>query len=117
MNDLCYFIGEGSVYALCIEAFSRPPNVGSAIKLGASHGVLGAVARNYWPEIIYVETPQAVRKRVMGVAKGKTPPEDEVHAWLLARYPELDALMGGGRRHMLDAAAVVVAALNEGRLS
>lgn len=122
--DLRYFVEEGKeyadVYAVCVEGFSRPPSVTSAIKLGASHGVIGGLIADWCPEVIYVDQPQAIRKEVMGVEKGKTPPEDEVHAFLLARYPELAQLLEphnkGDFPHILDAAACVVAAYKRGRL-
>lgn len=123
--DLGYFVAGGApftdVFAVCCEGFSRPPNVGSAIKLGASHGVIGGLVSRWVPEVVYVEQPQHIRKRVLDVEKGKTPPEADVHEWLLARYPELADLMKdmrkGARPHILDAAAAVVAAFKEGRLS
>lgn len=123
--DLRYFVEEGAwhadVYAMCVEGFSRPPSVTSAIKLGASHGVIGGLIADWCPEVIYVDQPQAIRKLVMGVEKGKTPPEEKVHKYLLERYPELGKLLEGRNKgdipHILDAAACVVAAYNMGRLS
>ena len=122
-SDLRYFVEEGgdvfNVFALCVEGFSRPPNVMSAIKLGASHGAIGAMAARWLPEVVYVEQPQAIRKTVMGVKKGKTPPEEHVHKFLLERYLELSVLLAprnkGDHPHILDAAACVVAAHREGR--
>lgn len=123
--DLSHFVDEGydttDVYGVAVEAFSRPPNVGSAIKLGASHGVIAALISRWQPDVVYVEQPQHIRKRVMNIAKGKAPPEEEVHANLLVNYPELGRLLEGRRKadrpHILDAAAAVVAAFREGRLS
>jgi len=124
--NLRYFVRGGgdsdgeypSVYAMCVEGFSRPPNVISAIKLGASHGAIGCLVSEWQPEVVVVEQPQAIRKAVMGVEKGKTPPEDEVHAFLLERYPELAQLLEthnkGDRPHILDAAACVVGAYKKG---
>lgn len=121
--NLRYFVEEGKeypdVYAVCAEGFSRPPSVTSAIKLGASHGVIGGLIADWCPEVIYIDQPQAIRKLVMRVEKGKTPPEEHVHKYLLGCYPELDKLLGGhnkgDRPHILDAAACVVAAYHIGR--
>lgn len=122
-TDLAYFVEQGhtpDVYAVCVEGFSRPPNVGSAIKLGASHGVIASCIARWLPEVVYVEQPQHIRKRVLDIEKGRTPAEEDVHAHLLERYPELAQLLEGGRKgdrpHILDAAAAVVAAYKEGRL-
>jgi len=122
--SLRYFVEEGKeyadVYAVCVEGFSRPPSVTSAIKLGASHGVIGGLISEWHTGVVYVDQPQAIRKLVMGVEKGKTPPEDEVHAFLLERYPELAQLLEGRNKgdipHILDAAACVVAAHRIGML-
>lgn len=125
-GNLIYFIEKGTdnyldILAVCIEGMSYPRHTQAAVKLGASHGVVGALLARWLPEVIVVEQPQAIRKRVLNIAKGKTPPEAKVHAHLLARYPELAKLVNnmnkGDRPHVLDAAAVVVSAFREGRLS
>lgn len=122
--NLRYFVEGGKedadVYAVCVEGFSRPPSVTSAIKLGASHGIIGGLIADWCPEVIYVDQPQAIRKLVMGSGKGKTPPEEKVHEYLLFRYPELGKLLEGRNKgdipHILDAAACVAAAYIMGRI-
>lgn len=103
-------------YAFCIEAMSYPRNASSAVKLGASHGILAALLAEHYPDVIYVESPQHIRKTVTGLAK---PTEEETHDWLLVHTNIADLIKDmrkGERPHVLDAAATVAAAFKEGRM-
>lgn len=122
-GNLSYFVDRGDyadVYAVCTEGHSYPRFTQAAVLLGAGNGVLGARLDDWQPHVIFCEQPQAIRKAVLGVGVGKTPPEADVHAFLLARYPELADMMKplrkAARPHILDAAAAVVAAYKLGRL-
>jgi Holliday junction resolvasome RuvABC endonuclease subunit len=125
-HNLAHFVEEGKfpepdVFAVCVEGMSYPRHTQAAVKLGAANGVVGALVARWEPEVVYVEQPQHIRKRVLDIEKGRTPAEEDVHAHLLERYPELAQLLEGGRKgdrpHILDAAAAVVAAYKEGRLA
>jgi len=120
-QDLAWFVEQGrppDVFAVCCEGFSRPPHAGTAIKLGAANGIVGALCSRWTPNVISVETPSNIRKRIFGAKR--TPPEADVHAWLIELYRELGPILEdyckGDRLHILDAAAAVVAAFKQGRL-
>lgn len=117
-ETLEYWTRALDVYAVCIEGMSFPRNASSATKLGASHGVLASLNATAWlPDRIYIRSPQHVRKVVTGLKK---PTEAEAHQATLLGRPELRALVNplnkGQLPHVLDAAAVIVAAEQEGFL-
>lgn len=116
--DRCWDLGRSinwwvtvHPYTVCVEAFSRPPNATSAIMLGSAHGVVGSLLSLWWPEELFVSSPQDIRKAVMH--QEKVPKEEAVHEFLLENYPELkkfyDKDTKDRSRHWLDAAASVVA--------
>lgn len=121
-RDLDYYVNEGQevhdVYAVCIEGFSRPPNVTSAIKLGAANGVVGALVERWCPEVIYIRSPQDIRRGVLPMPSKKVPAEEDVHAALLGRYDEVAVWKAVTPKymheHVLDAVAAVEAAKEEG---
>ena len=95
---------------LCIEAMSYPRNASSAVKLGASHGVLAAIASAGFDCEVTMLSPFAARKIVTGLKK---PTEEDAHEKLRHDFPELDEMVAPLLKrdlpHIMDAAAQVVA--------
>ena len=95
---------------LCVEAMSHPRNASSAVKLGASHGMLAAIASACFDCEVTMLSPFAARKIVTGLKK---PTEEETHAKLRHDFPELDEMVASLLKkdlpHIMDAAAQVVA--------
>jgi Holliday junction resolvasome RuvABC endonuclease subunit len=123
VDNLTYYVEQGedyaNVFACCVEGFSRPPSVTSAIMLGAANGIVSALIARWSPEVISVETPQHIRKSILPQANKKTPSEELVHAHLLDTYPEVADWHSRHPKymheHVLDAVAAVVAAAHDGR--
>lgn len=95
---------------LCVEAMSYPRNSSSATKLGASHGVIAAVALACFRCEVTMLSPLAARKIVTGLKK---PSERDAHYAVVTDYPDLadlvDGLLKKNLPHILDAAVQVVA--------
>ena len=89
---------------------SYPRNASSAVKLGASHGVLAAIASACFDCEVTMLSPFAARKIVTGLKK---PTEEETHDVLRVRFDELHMMTRDLPKkdtpHILDAAAQVVA--------
>jgi len=122
-HDIIHFVekghGEADIFAMCVEGFSRPPSVTSAIMLGAAHGIVGALTQRWNPEVIHVQSPQAIRKSLIELPKKKTPPEEMVHEMLLNSWPEVKEWHSRTPKymheHVLDAVAAVASASSIGR--
>lgn len=116
MFDRCQELAKGLLTLnvptiLCVEAMSYPRNASSATKLGASHGVIAALAAVCFevePLDTYALNPRAARKVVTGMKK---PTEEDAHRATCAAYPELVELCEGLKKkdlpHILDAAVQI----------
>ena len=106
-----FLLGLNIPHILCIEAMSYPRNASSATKLGASHGVIAAIAQACFevdPLDTHTLNPRAARKVVTMMKK---PTEEDAHRATCRAFPELVELCEGLKKkdlpHILDAAVQI----------
>lgn len=94
--------------AIALESPSWPRNAGAAAKMGASFGMVYAMAQEYRLPIVQA-SPQAIKKAVVG---NKSASKDEVICAIERRFPDVAWPSRAALwEHGADAIGVVVACL------